>query len=133
MQSRVKKRDSKTENKNGFPGAGFLEEPFLLTDMVPTCTDFSLSALLSLRVNGAHDITLCGKQMCAAAAQALLCPCWCNFSPSPSSYLKTSKAFRNWWPVTALGLMDCSSMQLHKTMYRSTSGSALEKLLSARS
>lgn len=42
MQPRVNKGDSKTESKNGFPGAGFLEEPFLLTDMVCTCTDFPL-------------------------------------------------------------------------------------------
>lgn len=102
MQPRVSKGDSQTENKNYFLGVGFLEEPFLLTDMVTPCTDFSLSALLSLSTNDAHDTTLCGKQI--GAAQALLCSSWCNFFPSPTSCLKASKAFRNWWPVTALSL-----------------------------
>ena len=133
MQPRVNKGDSQTENKNGFLGVGFLEEPFLLTNAISTCTAFSLSALLSLSTDDAHDITLCSKQMCVGAAQALLCPSWCNFFPSPPSSLKASKAFRNWWSVIALSLTDYSSLQLHKTMYWSTSGSTLEKSLSARS
>lgn len=50
--------ESQTKNKNGFLRAGSLEEPFFLTNMVSTYTDFSLSAFLSLSSNDAHNTTL---------------------------------------------------------------------------
>lgn len=77
MQPRVNKENSQTENKNGFLGVGFLEEPFLLTQYLHIQT---FPSLHYLSTNNAHDITLCGKQTCVGAAQALLCPSWCNFS-----------------------------------------------------